>query len=123
MPHYIVKPKQDEDFYVDFSTIVDAPCVWGSWDEMVAAGYAAERLERARLTGSSCAALRDDGKPWFFGWDKPTLMVGEGIEDETRPEGVMSGDLQRVDVRAFCESFRDGKFHPPAGMVRWLIGE
>lgn len=50
MPNYLIKPERDEDLYVDWSTIVEAPVAWGpKWflQEADPATYKDERFERA----------------------------------------------------------------------------
>lgn len=90
MPRFIIKPERDVDFYVDWSTIVDAPCEWGP-----AAAFTepipADRLARADETGTSC---RD---PRFFGWDDKTLIVAN----------MGDGDfyqIPRENLRAWLEA-------------------
>lgn len=122
MPAYIIKPKPDEDFYIRYSTIVDSPTSWGSRAELQRIEpYATdERFARADEHGMSAQW----GEPPAYGWHEPTLDVREGIDDPTMPEGAWWGSIPRDSIRAFCETIQaDGRFHPPAGMVTWMLPE
>lgn len=91
MPSYIVKPERDVDFYINWSTIVDAPLSWGTRAEVEASRVEspADRFERADATGTSSF----DG---FFGWDETEFDV-----ENTGPKGVI---VDRSNLRAFCLS-------------------
>lgn len=62
MGRFIIKPKKDEDFYVEWSTIVDNWITAGTRQEMIdEAGIDEKRLVRADEYGSSLLI----GKPTF----------------------------------------------------------
>lgn len=75
MPTIVIKPSRDEDFYVGWSTIVEAPVWCGSRDEAAqilirdASGSSMDqpesRLARADLNGTSAAGHF----AWFGRWD------------------------------------------------------
>lgn len=80
MPRYIVKVNPDEDLYVEWSTVVDGPIVWGTRDEITeylidssekkreyATPEVADRMRRADEYGSS--ALQGD-----FQWGDDFIM-------------------------------------------------
>lgn len=69
MPRYILKPEQESNFYVEWSTIVDAPLSWGAIEDLDIA-ISPEIKERIDLTGTSSAHGVD-------GWDEPALLVRE----------------------------------------------
>lgn len=120
MPSYIIKPSEDEDFYVTYSTVVDSPTAFGNREDYVVAGTEEDRLVRADEYGTSSLW----GNPRYLGWHEDTIMVREGIIDPTRPEHWSHGTLSRSDLREFCETLEDdGEFHPPPGMVQWELFE
>lgn len=91
MPRFIIKPDRELDLYVDWSTIVDAPCMWGTREEMLAAGVTLERLDRAEATGSSCAGEIAD----LYSWSHQMFMyLQEGVLSRTR----MAELLDRLSV-------------------------
>lgn len=102
MPSFIVKPKRDEDFYVVYSTVVDAPTGWGARADFESAhmlhpqDFAYERFLRADEHGSSCLEFDRDGYRlgWYW-WDEAefTIMNGPGAP----------GTLPRDQLRAYCE--------------------
>lgn len=105
MPSYIVKASPDEDFYVMWSTIVDAPIAWGSREDLTREArdprdVAAERFDRADHNGTS-AAWPDwpaEDQPYVWG-DSEGFMLGEvGPECE---DGTYI--LPRANLRVFCE--------------------
>lgn len=54
MPSYVVKPVRDDDFYVIWSTIVDAPTAFGDRAEVAEMRDVTEdRLQRADANGTS----------------------------------------------------------------------
>jgi hypothetical protein len=65
MPSYIVKAAPDEDLYVEWSTVVDAPIRWGTSDALV---LRRDRKSRADATGTSSF----DG---FYNWEQESFLV------------------------------------------------
>jgi hypothetical protein len=93
MPHFIIKPDPDVDFYLDWSTIVDCPTFWGSRAELEAFSFvetAPERFDRADATGTSAIG------GFFGGFDDNEFLVRE-----IGPEPFI---VKRSDMKAFCES-------------------
>lgn len=85
MPSFIIKPKRDEDFYVEWSTVVDAPTFWGDREAMSnrfisrpQAGDDGKRMERADAKGSSCAG---DIADWYTFDDRTFIWAQMGILD------------------------------------------
>ncbi|MFD6565482.1 hypothetical protein [Micromonospora profundi] len=87
MPSIVIKPERDRDFYVIWSTIVEAPTAWGTRAEV--RGYLAEdweerspgrtpdmlddfdgRLDRAAVHGTSALG----GFAFFGRWDDEGFM-------------------------------------------------
>ena len=100
MPAFIVKPQSHEDFYVEWSTVVDAPLRWGSRQECAEAGVPEERLARADAKGTS---MRDPVLPpdrQWFGWHDHDFIVME-LDIPDRAPGSYS--VPRGNVRALCE--------------------
>ena len=98
MPTYITKPKPDEDFYVGWSTVVDAPTYWGTREQVrqdlafMGPGAAdAERFERADKTGTS--AMYGDGQ---WSWSK--FYIREVIPYRNG----FFGYIRRENLRELC---------------------
>jgi hypothetical protein len=68
MPRFIIKPTREDDLYVEWSTIVDAPIAWGPASIFPESALPADRKERCDAWGTSS---------WdqFFGWDDKTILV------------------------------------------------
>lgn len=79
MPTFIIKPDRDQDFYVAWSSIVDAPTAWGDRDEVARAvadydgpGEAKpDRFDRADRHGSSARF----GSPPTYGYEDGEFLV------------------------------------------------
>lgn len=116
MGHIIIKPVRDEDFYIEYSSIVDSPVFGGDRATMLQRPAVDEkRLDRADVRGTSS----------FIGegaWNEETIWVREGVEDPTKPQEAWHGEVKREDMQTFYNTVQgDGMFHPPAGMVNWII--
>ncbi|RBO87059.1 hypothetical protein [Nocardia puris] len=113
MGHTIIKPSRDEDFYVVYSSVVDAPIQWGTRAELEA-GYEhahPDRFDRADEWGSSS---------WIGShhWDRQRVMVREGFRPGAYPPGAWYATVARADLRQFCESVdSEGYWHPK--LVTW----
>ena len=112
MPSYIVKPSPDEEFYFEWSTIVDCPTYWGTRQDLEQSGFVtadADRFERADRTGTSSF----DG---FEGWEQDEFWVREiGPEPFT---------VKRSNMRAFCESLdpHDTSKFDASLTIPWIDG-
>lgn len=86
MPHEIIKPSPDEDFYIDWSSITEAPCYWGTREHMAREVEPGDgkRFDRADQNGSS--AMHSAGT--FWGRDE--IFMQQGI-------------VPRANMRALCE--------------------
>lgn len=94
MPSAIIKPSLEEDFYVEWSYVCDAPSVWGDratlTRELMAydpRASASVRFERADATGTS---FIDDA-------------LGDTIIVQDWDHGKGYGTLKRTDIRTYCE--------------------
>ncbi len=65
----LIKCRKDEDFYVAWSDIVEAPAWWGTRAQAAEHGYTGERIARADENGTSSL-------PGFYDWSD-TGMVAE----------------------------------------------
>lgn len=97
MPHIILKPQRDVDFYVDWSTVVDSVVVSGTRAELLASlcrkcPADPSRFDRADRFGSS-----SDGY-WvgYLGWDHAVLMVAHPFDEQRM--------LPRENLRAFTDA-------------------
>src|SRR5436305_5552705 len=100
MPSFIVKPVAGEDFYVVWSTVVDAPTAFGSRQELepLLRGDegAPERFDRADQYGTSMRGRQR------FGWHDQEFMLREWpIPNARYDEGIYQ--VPRKNVRALCE--------------------
>lgn len=68
MPDFILKADPDVDMYVEWSSIVDAPCRWGSADQL---DIPADRKARADQNGTSFK----DGD--IYDWNCGYMIVRE----------------------------------------------
>ncbi len=113
MATFIVKAHPAQDFYVLWSTVVDAPIAWGPRAQVEAeaselngaAAAAPERFERADERGSS--GVMDP--PWY-GWQESSFIVRETFR------GGGTYTLPREHLRAFCESLDDDGLATSASM-------
>lgn len=76
---YLIKCRRDEDFYVTWSDIVEAPTWCGSRKEAAEFGYSEARIQRADEFGTSSTPCLDaEGtRPWhrkFHGWDSDGMI-------------------------------------------------
>lgn len=110
MPSYIVKASPDEDWYVRWSTIVDAPCEFGTRAEMERApgvDSAPERFARADERGTSADWPRWSTDSMPFGWQDAEFIVMEGSPPS--PDGQEGcWVLPRKNLRAYCERVAEG---------------
>ena len=90
MPRFIIKPTRDDDLYVEWSTIVDAPTRWGTAADL---RLTADRKARTDAWGTSS---------WdqFFGWNQPSILVANMGDQEFY-------DLPRENLKAFLEALGD----------------
>lgn len=102
MPSFVVKPNRDEDFYVYWSTVVDAPTAFGSRAEMLQHHeITPDRMRRADLNGTSAHDVRD------YGWDDRAFLVCNIDFAERRNDHSYS--VPRKKVRELCERLHAGK--------------
>lgn len=99
MPSFIIKPKRTEDFYVLWSTIVDAPTAFGSREDLSATLGAtegrAERFDRAEEFGTSMCDPELPPNAQWFGWNDEEFII--------REVGPIDGHISRNDLRTLCE--------------------
>ncbi|MFD6400792.1 hypothetical protein [Nocardia sp. NPDC060249] len=117
MGHTIIKPTRDEDFYVVYSSVVDAPIRCGTRAELESTyeHAGADRFARADEHGSS-------SKLGWDGWAEQTITVREGFRPEAYPANAWCATVARADLRQFCESVdADGYWNPPEGLITWEL--
>ena len=81
MPRLIIKPAPSDDYYVMWSTIVDAPVFGGTKDAFISTTlYDAESFDRADRNGTSAAwpALPDNEQP--YGWSDDDFLIREVLD-------------------------------------------
>jgi len=110
VPSFIVKPIADEDFYVVWSTVVDAPTGCGSREELARdlgpAKGAPERFDRADKFGTSMKDPEIARDCQWFGWhDKAFRLAEWPIPNARRNEGIYQ--VPRENIRALCEQSED----------------
>ena len=93
MPRYLYKPVQELDFYVEWSTIVEAVVGWGTKESFRNEDpdfYAEERFERADRTGTSA-------------------IFGNASWDDDREEIFMQrGFIKRSQLKTLCDLLEQG---------------
>ena len=82
MPHYMMKADKEHDLYVEWSTIVDAPVKWGTWEEMAAdpetrPHYFRERKDWIDEHGTSVQG-RIGSYPFEGSWEDSVLIANMG---------------------------------------------
>ncbi len=99
MPSFIVKPLREENYYVIWSTVVDAPTYWGTREELQATPWLEatnERFDRADARGTSMI----DGS--LYGWDEEWFILSECFfELPDLDKGHYR--IYRDKIRAYCE--------------------
>lgn len=111
MPTYIIKPSRDEDFYVWWSTIVDAPVAWGPRDD----SEPAERWERADERGTSANWTDWPIEKMPYRWDCEPLLIREQPDLPDGGEGWWY--IPRANLREFCRRLDAGE--PIRDLVTW----
>jgi hypothetical protein len=110
MPSFIVKPIADDDFYVEWSTVVDAPTAFGTRVGLAKLlpgdSGSSERFRRADQYGTSMMdpALPRD-RQWF-GWHDRAFLLMEWEIPNRRSDGAY--EVARENVRALCERYEAG---------------
>lgn len=87
MGRHVFKPLPQEDFYVEWSTVVDNPVDWGSAEEL---GLTDELLEIVDSSGTSSYFGLDD-------WRSQSMIFRDLDDDE-------SYYVPRQDIRAYCDA-------------------
>jgi len=119
MGHTIIKPLRDDDFYVVYSSVVDAPIQFGTRAELEATyEFAAPvRFERADEHGTSSFHR-------WHGWDDKVISVRGGFRPGAYPANAWCATVAREDLRALCESVdADGYWNPLDGLITWEFFE
>lgn len=107
---YIIKPTTGEDFYVEWSTVVDNWTFAGDRDTMLThVGVTEERLDRADKFGTS--ALEPRG---YLGWGDTSILVREGPGGEA---GMLSRERLAEWVYATSEEALEESSGEPTGML------
>lgn len=114
MPSYIVKASPDEDFYVMWSEIVEAPTAAGTRAELEAIGYftpadvAPERFDRADQHGTSAAAPAGGKIYRFYEWtDKGMIYQQQGWLPRERLKELCDRLAADQSVDDLLEPFED----------------
>lgn len=97
MSRYIIKPIRDRDFYVEWSSNVDGPLLWGSravLEHTDPDRFSSDRFERADETGTS-SFIGEDG----FEGSVDYVIVGGGT--------FVQRDLIESWINAFDEEGND----------------
>lgn len=128
MPRTIIKLAPDEDWYVVWSTIVDAPTYWGTRAELEArpgAHALPERFDRADATGTSA---QWGITPEPYSWDARTTSESSGLNLDPGNAGLNATAsslhdeccvcmLPWANLREFCE--RWDRDEPRDDLVTW----
>lgn len=108
MPSFILKTAPDENLYVEWSTIVDAPISWGSREQMKSWGVGEDRLARADQYGTSmCDPALPFDQQWF-GWsDDGMIYDQQGWLPRHRLGDLVVRLSHEEDVSDLLEPFED----------------
>ena len=116
MPTYIIKPSRDEDFYVWWSTVVDAPIGWGPRDYVPLDNEGSpERFARADERGTSANWPDWPIEKMPFGWNVSEWRITNQDDLEETGEGWWL--LPRKNLREFCRRRDAGE--QIADLVKW----
>ena len=116
MPTYIIKPSRDEDFYVWWSTVVDAPIGWGPRDYVPLDNEGSpERFARADERGTSANWPDWPVEKMPFGWNVSEWRITNQDDLEETGEGWWL--LPRKNLREFCRRRDAGE--QIADLVKW----
>lgn len=123
MPRLIIKPTKGVDYYVVYSTIVDAPVLGGRWEDFDHDDpqFANERFARADLYGTSAAMPMGDGEIYRpFGWEHEEFQTGEYLPDAFHSDefSEVSWWVKREDLQRFCETPRE-ELTPGSGLLKF----
>lgn len=110
LPRSIVKPEKDKDFYVEWSTVVDAPTFYGTRADIIEHSkesdwrhIAEERLERADATGTSAR--------WYkASWEDDEIYILE--QTGTFPRSKMFEVVTVYDLYGVEEVLKRGLIDP-----------
>ncbi|QAY70005.1 hypothetical protein [Xylanimonas protaetiae] len=107
MPSYIIKADPDTDLFVEWSTVVEAPTRWGTRAQLEAAGFDADRLDRAATKGSSC---RGDIADWYV-WGEGFIYQQQGWLPRARLAALVErlGSDEHANVTDLLDPFGDGE--------------
>ena len=120
MPTYIIKPSRDEDFYVWWSTVVDAPIGWGPRDYVPLDNEGSpERFARADERGTSANWPDWPVEKMPFGWNVSEWRITNQDDLEETGEGWWL--LPRKNLREFCRRRDAGE--QIADLVKWEADE
>ncbi|MGP9725417.1 hypothetical protein ACT3SZ_15510 [Corynebacterium sp. AOP40-9SA-29] len=103
MPRYIIKPRQDEDVYVEWSTIVDAHVSCTMTRAEAVAAHSEERIARADESGHS----------WL--WTREPFWDGTIIVSEVQP--CPRGTIRTADVGRFVDAFEAGDYETAGAFI------
>jgi hypothetical protein len=92
MPSYIIKPDPTEDFYVLWSSVVEAPVCFGPKAYVSANGQACTTDRFARADETGCSAQWPTPEEPVYGW-----------ADAAGPIYMQRGFLPRANLKAACE--------------------
>lgn len=107
MPSYIIKAEPDQDFYVMWSEVVDAPTAWGSRADLEGwfqpSDVAAERFDRADAHGTSCRLLGPGIR--FYDWTDAGMVYQQ------------EGFLPRSRLRELCDRLEKDEHAPVSDLL------
>jgi len=98
MPTYIVKPDRDEDFYVEWSSVVDN-IVGAGGDRASMLRFGAERVRLDRADASGTSALWPDTQSPYLGWGDNLLVTN------TERDDAHFFTLRRGDLLAYARAY------------------
>ena len=108
MPETIIRPDREVDWYVVWSSIVDAPICWGTRGEVMddmrsldKGGHIGDRLARTDRNGTS--ALWPPTGPLAYSWEARAAGRWNGLTYEGR------GAVRIEQLPELCARLADGR--------------
>jgi hypothetical protein len=109
MGRTLIKPDRNDDFYVEWSSIVESPMAWGTREEMLAEldVDGEERLARADEYGTSALW----GNPRAYGFDDDGVLIYQqrGVlrHDQLKQLCTRLGENEEADISDLLAPFDD----------------
>lgn len=124
MPKFLVKPVKDDDFYVEYSTVVDAPVGWGNREYYLSQGVSERGMSRIDEHGTIAQWTYTDNEgverhPYDYSDQEFYIdaFTWEGVPEEYLE---MRSTVRREDLKALIlDMDKDGYVPYDHPLIRW----